>query len=165
MPSKTVILRPQNWSRLKPYHWSTITAVKGLLNFCSISARGCLGICSNGARFCSIAARPGLLRVSSGSWEARHATFPARESFASCFSNPGHLRPVIIKPAGRIFEISDSNPKMRKMRKAPPTLQKQGFEEIPQSKSTENAENADAKTRKMRLIGVNVTGLNLGDPH
>ena len=54
--------------------------------------------------------------------------------------------------------------KMRKMRKAPLTLQKQGFEETPQSKSAENAENAenaDAKTRKMRkmrMTGFNVTG-------
>ena len=45
--------------------------------------------------------------------------------------------------------------KMQKMRKAPLTLQKQGFEETPQSKS---AENADAKTRKMRMTGFNVTG-------
>ena len=51
--------------------------------------------------------------------------------------------------------------KMRKMRKAPLTLQKQGFEESPQSKSAENAENVDAKTRKtrkMRMTGFNVTG-------
>ena len=50
---------------------------------------------------------------------------------------------------------------MRKMRKAPLTLQKQGSEETPQSKKAENAENVDAKTRKMwkmRLIGFNVTG-------
>ena len=33
--------------------------------------------------------------------------------------------------------------KMRKMRKAPLTLQKQGFEETPQSKRAENAENAE----------------------
>ena len=53
---------------------------------------------------------------------------------------------------------------MRKMRKAPLILQKQGFEETPQSKNAENAENAenaDAKTRKMRkmrMTGFNVTG-------
>ena len=67
--------------------------------------------------------------------------------------------PVIINSVGRIFAISDS--------KAPLTLQKQGFEETPQSKSAENAgsaENADAKTRKMRkmqkmrMTGFNVTG-------
>ena len=28
MPSKTVFLRPQSWSRLKPYSLGTITAVK-----------------------------------------------------------------------------------------------------------------------------------------
>ena len=48
--------------------------------------------------------------------------------------------------------------KMRKMRTAPLTLQKQGSEETPQSQSAENAENADTKTRKMRLTGFNVTG-------
>ena len=53
---------------------------------------------------------------------------------------------------------------MRKMRKAPLTLQKQGFEETPQSKSAENAENAEnadakmRKMRKMRMTGFNVTG-------
>ena len=44
--------------------------------------------------------------------------------------------------------------KMRKMRKAPLTPEKQGSEEIPQSRNAgneENAENADTKTRKMRL--------------
>ena len=45
--------------------------------------------------------------------------------------------------------------KMRKMRKVPLTPEKQGSEEIPQSK---NAENADTKTRKMRMTGFNVTG-------
>ena len=35
--------------------------------------------------------------------------------------------------------------KMREMRKAPLTLQKQEFEDTPQSKSTENAKNADAE--------------------
>ena len=74
------------------------------------------------------------------------------------------IRPVIIKPVGRIFEISDSNPirgKSPKMRKVPLTLQKQGFEETPRSKNAENAQNADTKTRKMRkmrLTGFNVTG-------
>ena len=50
------------------------------------------------------------------------------------------------------------------MRKVPLTPEKQGSEEIPQSKNAENAENAenaDTKTRKMRkmrMIGFNVTG-------
>ena len=38
--------------------------------------------------------------------------------------DPGHLRPVIIKLVGRIFEISDSNPKKRKMRKVPLNVEK-----------------------------------------
>ena len=50
------------------------------------------------------------------------------------------------------------------MRKVPLTPEKQGSEEIPQSKNAENAENAenaDTKTRKMqkmRMTGFNVTG-------
>ena len=45
--------------------------------------------------------------------------------------------------------------KMWKMRKVPLTQEKQGSEEIPLSK---NAENADTKTRKIRLTGFNVIG-------
>ena len=73
---------------------------------------------------------------------------------------PGHLRPVIIKPVGRIFEISNSNPirENAEMRKVPLTPEKQGSQEIPPSKNAENAENADTTTRKMRKIDVNVTG-------
>ena len=59
---------------------------------------------------------------------------------------PGHLRPVILKPVSRIFEISDSKPirgKRRKCGESPShARKKQGFEEIPKSKNTE--------TRKMR---------------
>ena len=50
---------------------------------------------------------------------------------------------------------------MRKMRKVPLILEKQGSEEIPRNKNAENAENAETKTRKMRkmrLTGFNVTG-------
>ena len=36
MPLKIVFLRPQNWSRLKPYYSSTITAVKVQIN-CNLS--------------------------------------------------------------------------------------------------------------------------------
>ena len=77
---------------------------------------------------------------------------------------PGHLRPVILKPVGRIFEISGfetDTGKTRKMRKVPLTPEKQGSEEIPKSKNAENAENADTKTRKMRkmrMTGFSVTG-------
>ena len=58
--------------------------------------------------------------------------------------------------------------KMRKMRKAPLTLQKQGSEDTPQSKNAENAENAenaDTKTRKMRKCGwLALMWLAVGDP-
>ena len=82
------------------------------------------------------------------------------ETASGCLADisPGHLRPVTIKPVSRIFEISDSNPKMRKMRKAPLTLQKQGSEETPQSKNAENADTKTRKMRKMRLTGFDVTG-------
>ena len=43
------------------------------------------------------------------------------------------------------------------MRKAPLTLQKQGFEETPQSKSAENADSKTRKRQKMRMTGFNVT--------
>ena len=76
------------------------------------------------------------------------------------FLNPSHLRPVILKPVGRIFEISDSNPIQDKAENADvrPTPGKQGSEEIPQNENAENTENADGKTRKMRMTGFNVTG-------
>ena len=44
------------------------------------------------------------------------------------------------------------------MRKAPLTLQKQGFEETPRSKAAENVDTKTRKMRKMQLIGFNVTG-------
>ena len=73
---------------------------------------------------------------------------------------PGHRRPVTIKPVVRIFGIGDSNP-TRKMRKdlVPLTPDKQGSEEMPQSKNAEHAEIADTKMQKMRLPGFNVIGI------
>ena len=63
---------------------------------------------------------------------------------------PGHLRPVILKPVGRIFENSDSKPIRGKCGKCGKSFspQKKGSEEIPQSKNAKNAENADAKRGK-----------------
>ena len=79
---------------------------------------------------------------------------------------PSHLRPVILKPVGRIFEISDQTRYRENAENAdvPPTPGKQGSEEIPQNETAENAENADTKTRKMRkmrMTGFNVTGFRL----
>ena len=67
---------------------------------------------------------------------------------------PCHLRPVIMKPVGRIF-FSKSAIRIRhgentENAEGPLILQKQGSEETPRSK---NAENADTKTRKMRKCG------------
>ena len=79
---------------------------------------------------------------------------------------PGHLRPVTMKPAGQIFEISDSNPIRGKCGKCGKSLspqEKQASEEIPPSKNAENAENAETadtkarKMQKMRMTGFNVT--------
>ena len=82
---------------------------------------------------------------------------PPRESSSRPLSprhpqnlSPGHLRPVIIKPVGRIFEISDSNPIRAKCGKcgrslAPQT--KQGSEEIPRSKMRK------MRTRKLGKCG------------
>ena len=47
--------------------------------------------------------------------------------------------------------------KMRKTRKVPRTPEKQGADEIPQSKI---AESADTKTWEMRLVGFNVAGFS-----
>ena len=49
-------------------------------------------------------------------------------------------------------------PDTAKMRKALLTLQKQGFEETPQSKSAENAEDAENVDAKTRMIGFSMTG-------
>ena len=74
----------------------------------------------------------------------------------------GHIKAGRSDLRNQRFE-SDTR-KMWKMRKVPLTPEKQGSEEIPQSKNAENAENtenADTKTRKMRkmrMTGFNVTG-------
>ena len=63
---------------------------------------------------------------------------------------PGHPRPVITKPVGRIFETSNSNPILRKYGKSLSPPEEQGSEEIPQSKNAENEENAEPKRGKCR---------------
>ena len=78
--------------------------------------------------------------------------------------NPSHLRPVILKPVGRIFESAIQTRYSENAENAdvPPTPGKQGSEETPQNENAENAaENADTKTRKpwkMQMTGFNVTG-------
>ena len=75
--------------------------------------------------------------------------WPETFTLQSC---PCRLRPVTIKPVGRIFEISDSNP-----------IRGKGSEETPQSKKAENAESAEnvenvnVEMQKKRLTGFNVT--------
>ena len=57
--------------------------------------------------------------------------------FFDTFLTPGHLRPVIIKPVGRILELSDSNPirgeYARKCGRSLSPQEKPGSEETPQS--------------------------------
>ena len=61
------------------------------------------------------------------------------------FSVPGHLRPVILKPVGRIFEISDSKPIRAKRGKCGKSLSPQ------KNKGLRRFRRASArKTRKMR---------------
>ena len=72
------------------------------------------------------------------------------DQFLSLSPKAGHNKAGRLDFWNQRFESDTA--KMWKMRKAPFTLQKQGFEEIPQSKGAENAENADAKTWKMRKI-------------
>ena len=64
-----------------------------------------------------------------------------------CPCAPGHLRPVIIKPVGRIFEISDSHPIRRKCGKCGRSLSPQknkGLKTLHGPKTR--------KTRKMRKM-------------
>ena len=65
--------------------------------------------------------------------------------FFFCAFAPGHLRPVILKPVGRIFEISDLKPIRRKRGKCGKSLSPQknkGLRRFRRAKTR--------KTRKMR---------------
>ena len=94
-------------------------------------------LCNKGVRQCS--------RRSS-----KHSTFSRH---CSQSSHPCHLRPVTIKPVGRIFEISDSNPIWRKCRKCGRPLspyKNKGLRRLLRAKKrkmrkmrTRNAENAE----------------------
>ena len=78
--------------------------------------------------------------------------------------NPGHLRPVIVKPVGRIFEMSDSNPTKGKPRKCGRSLSPQKNKSLRRFHGA-NLRKTRTKTRKMqkmRLTGLNVTGFR---PH
>ena len=72
------------------------------------------------------------------------------QSLALSFALPqkdGHLRPVILKPVGRIFEISDSKPIRRKRGKCGKSLSPQknkGLRRFRRAKTR--------KTRKMRKM-------------
>ena len=98
------------------------------------------------------------------SWTQKDAKECTRAlSHRNC-KQPGLKQPVLSRSpkaghpkAGRSdFRNQRFETDTRKMRKVLLTQEKQGSEEIPQSK---NAENADTKTRKMRMTGFNVTGL------
>ena len=81
---------------------------------------------------------------------------------------PSHLRPVIIKPVGLIFEISDSNPTRGKCGKCGRPLspyKNKGLRRFHRAKlqkiwkmQHESADTKMRKVRKMRPTGFNVTG-------
>ena len=71
-----------------------------------------------------------------------HILPPPQPLFTIIPFHPGHLRPVTIKPVGRIFEISDSNPIRGKFGKCGRSLSPQKNHCLRRSHG--------AKTRKMR---------------
>ena len=76
---------------------------------------------------------------------------PSRYSQVS----PQHVRPPKAghnKAGWSDFRNQRFEPDMGKMRKVALTPERQGSEEIAQSKNAENAENAETKTRKMQKM-------------
>ena len=69
--------------------------------------------------------------------------------------SPKACHPKAGRSGFRNHRFKPETGKMQKMRMLPLTPEEHWFEDIPQN---ENAENADTKTRKMRLIGFNATG-------
>ena len=88
----------------------------------------------------------------------------ARKISQTATNHPSHLRPVIIKPVGRIFEISDSNPIRRKCGKCGRPLspyKNKGLRRLHRAKARKTRKMRKMRTRKMRkmrLTGFNVTG-------
>ena len=85
-------------------------------------------------------------KVSPHHWGRRKTHFLVRTStiFSANVHDPGHLRPVILKPVGRIFEISDSHPRQGKCGKCGKSLSPQKNKGLRRSRR--------AKTRKMRKM-------------
>ena len=86
--------------------------------------------------------------------------------------DPCHLRPVIIKPVGRIFEISDSNPIRRKCGKCGRPLspyKNKGLRRLHRAKARKTRKMRKMRTRKRGKRGkcgwVALMWLALGDPH
>ena len=75
--------------------------------------------------------------------KARPNNQPIRTSM---YENPGHLRPVILKPVGRIFEISDSKPIQGKCGKCGKSLSPQKNKGLRRFRRAKN----ERKTRKVR---------------
>ena len=91
---------------------------------------------------------------------------------ANWYWYPGHLRPVIIKPVGRIFEISDSNPKRRKCGKCGRSLSPQkskGLRRFHRAKTRKMRKMRKMRTRKRGKCGkcgwLALMWLALGGPH
>ena len=84
---------------------------------------------------------------------------------------PGHLRPVIIKPVGRIFEISDSNPIRGKCGKCGRSLSRQknkGLRRFHWAKKRKRRKMRKRRKRKCGKCGkcgwLTLMWLALGDP-
>ena len=239
MPSSKVFLRPQNWSRRKPYYSSTIPAVRDLVGpkrsrkmppqilkkkfsdaLLQVHREKIWTYDARPTRIATLAisvwhifnswrtflksrksmpnmtGRPGYrtMEIEWRKFRAVPRSYPLRSLFCTlftkggnrrvfrlpgaggdhfhctvepspghirCRANPSHLRPVILKPVGWIFEISDLTPKRRKCGKCGRCLSPQKDKGLRRFQNAENVENADTKTwkiRKVRLTGFNVTG-------
>ena len=99
------------------------------------------GFSQETADFCRYRFLPFAVSLLARSYRMLSARLDCRKRWE--FKSLCHLRPVIKKPVGRIFQISDSNPILRKMRKAPLALKK--------NKGLRTPHRAKArKTREMR---------------
>ena len=82
---------------------------------------------------------------------------------------PGHLRPVILKPVGRIFEISDSKPIRGKRGKCGKSLSPLKNKGLRRFRSAKTQKTQKMRTRKRGKCGkcgwLALMWLALGDPH
>ena len=90
---------------------------------------------------------------------------PPLKNSVHTYEQPGHLRPVILKPVGRIFEISDSKPIRGKRGKCGKSLspkKNKGLRRFRRAITRKTRKMRKMRTRK-RMTGFNVTGFR--EPH